>query len=49
MDPAVMNSLPEEDKNKMIAMIESMQTRDRCSTPGRSSITAAGSGTHFVG
>ena len=29
MDPQLLNSLPEEDKTKMVAMIETMQTRDR--------------------
>ncbi|CAL6283692.1 unnamed protein product [Bathycoccus prasinos] len=28
MDPQLLNSLPEEDKTKMVAMIETMQTRD---------------------
>lgn len=29
MDPQLLAMLPEEDKNKMVAMIETMQTRDR--------------------
>lgn len=28
MDPQLLAMLPEEDKNKMVAMIETMQTRD---------------------
>ena len=28
MDPSQMNGLPEEDQKRMVAMIESMQTRD---------------------
>lgn len=30
MDPSQMAGLPDEDQQRMVAMIESMQTRDRC-------------------
>ena len=30
MDPSQLGDLPEEDKTRMLGMIEAMQTRDRC-------------------
>lgn len=30
MDPAMLEGFSEEDKAKMMGMIEAMQTRDRC-------------------
>lgn len=30
MDPSQVQGLSEEDQKRMVAMIESMQTRDRC-------------------